>query len=239
MAAVGWLRRLLESDNRDGWREHARESIPEVNDGIAAAAGIAEGFATGGASSRALALTGVVVMVAGALAAAGVRYSEERTEREMHLRLLEAERRSIEQQPDDELEELAGIYRDKGLPAPLARQVAEALTDHDPVAAHADAELRLDDVSELASGWPSARAAMIAGASFAFGAAVPLLLVLTLPSSERIELTFVAVLCALTLTGWIAARLTGLPPRRLVVRNLGFGVLTMAAGLLVGALVGL
>ena len=48
--------------------------------------------------------------------------------------------------PDGELEELVGIYQGKGLDAELARQVAAALTERDPVAAHTDAELRLDEL---------------------------------------------------------------------------------------------
>jgi vacuolar iron transporter family protein len=236
---VTWLRNLSASDDPDGWQVHARESIPEINDGIAAAAGIAEGFAQSGASARTLALTGVVVMVAGALAAAGARFSEERTESEMNVRLLESERASIEAEPDAELAELTGIYRDKGLPASLARQVAEALTEHDAVAAHAEAELHLTDLDELRSAWPSVRAALIAGLSFAIGAALPLLLVFVLPAGDRVQLTFVAVLVALALTGGIAAWLTELPPLRLIVRNLALGAVTMGAGVLVGALVGL
>jgi VIT1/CCC1 family predicted Fe2+/Mn2+ transporter len=58
--------------------------------------------------------------------------------------LLEAERASIEADPAGEFEELVGIYEAKGLNPGLARQVAEALTELDPVAAHADAELRLE-----------------------------------------------------------------------------------------------
>jgi hypothetical protein len=58
--------------------------------------------------------------------------------------LLGAERASIEADPAGEFEELVGIYEAKGLNPGLARQVAEALTELDPVAAHADAELRLE-----------------------------------------------------------------------------------------------
>ena len=58
--------------------------------------------------------------------------------------LLEAERASIEADPAGEFEELVGIYEAKGLDPRLARQVAEALTELDPVAAHADAKRQLD-----------------------------------------------------------------------------------------------
>jgi VIT family protein len=113
---MSWLQRVLLVDDRKGWRERARESIVDLNDGIVPAAGTAEGFAV---------------------------YAEERTEWEMHHRMVEAERASIEADPSGEFEELAAAYEAKGLETGLAAQVAAALTARDPVAAHADAELDL------------------------------------------------------------------------------------------------
>ena len=79
----------------EAWRGRARESILEVNDGIVSAAGIAEGFASVGASLRTLLLAGTSVTLAGGLAAAGARYTEVRTEWEMNRALIDAERASI------------------------------------------------------------------------------------------------------------------------------------------------
>ena len=142
--AMRWLQRILLIDDREGWRERARESIVDLNDGIVSAAGIAEGFAAAGASTRALVFAGATVVLTGGLAAAGSRYAEERTEWEMHNRLVEAERASIEADPAGELEELVATYEGKGLEPALARQVAAALTARDPLAAHADAEPETD-----------------------------------------------------------------------------------------------
>ena len=105
----------------EAWRGRARESILEVNDGIVAAAGIAEGFASVGASLRTLLFAGTSVTLAGGLAAAGARYSEVRTEWEMNRALIEAERASILADPEGELAELAEIYEAKGLDAQLAQ----------------------------------------------------------------------------------------------------------------------
>jgi vacuolar iron transporter family protein len=232
---ASWLRRVVGADRREGWSEHARESILDANDGIVTAAGVAEGFAKAGASTGTLLLAGAVVVVAGGLAAAGARYSEERTEWEMDRGLLEAERASIEADPQAELDELVQIYETKGLSPGLAREVAVALTQHDPVAAHAEAELHLDTaVSPLSS----LHGALIAGLCYALGAAVPLAVVSASPVGPRIELTFAAVLLALALTGWFTSWLTGLPPFRLVRRNLMLGTATLAAGFVVGLLSG-
>jgi VIT1/CCC1 family predicted Fe2+/Mn2+ transporter len=232
---VSWLRAFLGVGDDEDWREYARESILDVNDGIASAAGIAEGFAKAGASTRTLILAGLAVIIAGGLAAAGARYGEERTEWEMKHNLLEAERASIEADPETEFEELADIYKAKGLSTELARQVASALTAKDPVAAHADVELRLDDLGPTPTGL---YAGLVAGLSYAVGAALPLAVIIVLPGGGRIELTYAAVLLALATTGWFASWLTGLSALRLVRRNLILGAATMAGGLAVGLVVG-
>jgi VIT1/CCC1 family predicted Fe2+/Mn2+ transporter len=227
---VTWL--WLDAARLTGWRDRIRESILEVNDGIVSAAGVAEGFATAGAGLRTLLFAGIAIILAGGLAAGGARYAEVRTEWEMHRTLIEEERASIAADPDGELAELAGIYEAKGLDAALARQVAEALTDHDPVAAHTDAELRLDALGTISGAW---YAGLIAGLSFGVGAIVPLAAIYLLPVGERQPLTFAIVLVALGLTGWLAAWLTNLPVLRLVRRNVVLGAATMVVTVVIGA----
>jgi vacuolar iron transporter family protein len=231
MALVYWLRGSIGMDSLEALRHGARASILDINDGITSAAGVAEGFVSVGASASTLLFAGTAVILAGGSAAAGARYSEVRTEWEMNRALLEAERASIEADPAGEFEELVGIYEAKGLNPRLARQVAQALTERDPVAAHADAELRLETLGPASGALP---AAVTAGLGYGIGAAVPLAAVSWLPVGDRLALTFVAVLVALALTGWFAAWLTGLPVLRLVRRNVLLGGAIMSASLLVG-----
>jgi VIT1/CCC1 family predicted Fe2+/Mn2+ transporter len=228
---VNWVRGGMVKDHLDTLRPHAQASIVDVNDGIASAAGVAEGFISVGASARTLLLAGTAVILAGGSAVAGARYSEVRTEWEMNRALLEAERASIEADPAGELEELAGIYEAKGLDPRLARQVAEALTERDPVAAHADAELHLGTMGPKSAAVP---ATVTAGLCYGIGAAVPLAAMSWLPLHDRLALTFLVVLAALGLTGWFAAWLTRLPVSRLVLRNILLGSAIMSASILVG-----
>jgi VIT1/CCC1 family predicted Fe2+/Mn2+ transporter len=231
MALVNWLRDRMGKDNLDTLRSLARESILDVNDGVTSAAGIAEGLVSVGAATRTLLFAGTAVILAGGSAAAWARYSEVRTEWEMNHARLEAERASIDADPAGEFEELVGIYEAKGLDSRLARQVAEALTERDPVAAHADAELRLESLGPTSGAIP---AAVIAGLGYGIGAAVPLAGMRWLPLGDRVTVTFVAVLTALALTGWLAAWLTELPVLRLVRRNVLLGGATMLASILIG-----
>jgi vacuolar iron transporter family protein len=127
-------------------------------------------------------------------------------------------------------------YEAKGLDAQLAGQVARALTDRDPVVAHTDAELRLDELRSASGALP---AAATAGLSYGVGALLPLTAMYLLPLGERMPITFLIVLVALGLTGWLAARLTDLPAIRLMRRNVLLGTATMVIGVLVGKAVGL
>jgi VIT1/CCC1 family predicted Fe2+/Mn2+ transporter len=231
MALVNWLRRIFGGDNPKPLRHRVTASILDANDGITSAAGIAEGFLSAGASTKTLLFAGTALILAGGSAAAGARYSEVRTEWEIDNAEIEAERASIEADPAGEFEELVGIYEAKGLNSRLARQVAEALTESDPVAAHTDAELRLEPPGLTSGALP---AACMAGLSYGIGAAVPLALIKWLPLDDRMTVTFVTILVALGLTGWLAARLTGLPVLRLVRRNVLLGSAIMAASILAG-----
>jgi VIT1/CCC1 family predicted Fe2+/Mn2+ transporter len=206
----------------------------DVNDGIVSAAGIAEGFASAGVSTNTLLIAGVTTMLAGGCAAAGARYTEVRTEWEMNRAILDAERASIHADPAGELEELVGLYIVKGLGEDLARQVAQALTARDPLAAHADAELNLIALGPTSG---AASAGLVTGLCYAGGAGLPIAGILLLPVGERIVLTFLAVLIALMLTGWFASWLTGLPAPRLILRNVVLGGATMLATVLFGTLI--
>jgi VIT1/CCC1 family predicted Fe2+/Mn2+ transporter len=231
MTPVNWLRSSTVNDNLDTLRRDAQQSILDVNDGIMSAAGITEGFVSAGATTTTLLLAGAAIILAGGSAVAGARYAEVRTEWEVKHALLEEERASIEADPAGELAELAGIYEAKGLPPQLARQVAEALTERDPLAAHADAELRLEELGPTSGAIP---AAVTAGLCYGIGAALPIAPIAWLPLGDRLELTFAVILIALGLTGWLAAWLTRLPVLKLVRRNVLLGGAIMAASILVG-----
>ena len=231
MTLVSWLGGIFSGIDLADLRDHATDSILDINDGITSAAGIAEGFLSAGATAQTLLFAGTAVILAGGSAAGAGRYSEVRTEWEMNRAQIEAERASIESDPEGEFEELTGIYEAKGLSRQLARQVAEALTERDPVAAHADAELRLEALRPTSGGL---LAGVTAGLCYGAGAALPLAAMSWLPLDDRLILTFLAILIALVLTGWLAAWLTGLPVLRLVRRNVLLGGAIMAASILAG-----
>ncbi|HSM53734.1 MAG TPA: VIT1/CCC1 transporter family protein, partial [Erythrobacter sp.] len=137
-------------------------------------------------------------------------------------------------QPEAELDELTGIYVDRGLEPALARQVAEALTAHDVMAAHRRDELGL---SEATAARPL-QAAIASALTFSVGAALPLLVVLLVPVAMLTAGVVAVSLLALALLGAMGAQAGGAPLAKPVIRVVFWGALAMAVTAGVGKLVG-
>src|ERR1700742_997521 len=197
--------------------------FPEASDGILTSAGICEGFAGAGVSSSVLVFAGFAALVAGTLAMGTVEYSKLRAERDQLLGQLARERVLIENAPEDELDELTQLYVSRGLSPGLARQVAVELTAHDALAAHAEAEYGIT-AATLPAPLPDSLAT---AAAFAAGAVLPWLAIVLIPGPVRAAVTFVIVLLALALTGWVSARISDVRPARPILRTAGIGALSM------------
>jgi len=203
-----------------GW---IRPQVPEASDGILTSAGICEGFVGAGVSPGVLIFAGFAGLVAGTLAMGAVEYSKLRAQRDQQVAQLAAERVRLETTPDAELDELTKLYVSRGLSPGLARQVAIELTTHDALAAHAEAEYGITSDSLTAP----LRDALGVSVAFAAGAVLPWLAVVLIPGSSRASVTFLIVLAALALTGWISARISDVHPMLPIVRMAGIGGLSM------------
>ncbi|NMO89429.1 VIT family protein [Actinomycetospora sp. TBRC 11914] len=219
------------SDARLNW---LRAGVLGANDGIVSVAGIVLGVA-GATAERAPILTaGVAGLVAGAVSMALGEYVSVSSQRDSQRSMLAKERRELAEDPEDELAELTAIYEGKGLSPETAEQVARELTDHDAFAAHVEAELGIDP-EELSSPWQAAGASALA---FTLGGILPMLAILLPPAGWRVPVTFVAVLVALGLAGWISATLGGSSVRKAVLRVVIGGALGLAVTYGIGSLVG-
>ena len=200
-----------------------RPHIPEASDGILTSAGICEGFAGAHVNSGVLIFAGFAGLLAGTLAMGAVEYSKLRAEYDRQVAELAAERLQLDTDPDAELDELTGLYVSRGLSADLARQVAIELTAHDALAAHAEAEYGITSASLTAP----LRDALAVSVAFAAGAVLPWLAIVLIPGPSRAPVTFVIVLAALALTGWVSARISQVHPMIPMVRTASIGGLSM------------
>ncbi|MCV7309903.1 VIT1/CCC1 transporter family protein [Mycobacterium paraffinicum] len=211
-----------------------RAGVLGANDGIVSTAGIVVGVAAATVERAPVLTAGTAGLVAGAVSMALGEYVSVSTQRDTEKALLHKERQELRDDPAAELDELAALYEAKGLNAATARTVAEELTDHNPLLAHAEVELGINP-EELTNPWQAASSSAL---SFAVGALLPLVAILAPPATWRIPVTVVAVLAALVLTGAVSAGLGGAPKSRAVLRNVIGGGLALSITYLIGHLVG-
>ncbi|WP_397519176.1 VIT family protein [Rhodococcus pyridinivorans] len=209
-----------------------RAGVLGANDGIVSTAGLVVGVAAATANESAILTAGAAGLAAGAVSMALGEYVSVSAQRDTERAALYTERRELAAMPEAELDELAALLEGKGLSAVTARAAAEELTARDPLAAHAEVELGIDP-TELANPWV---AALSSAVSFTLGALVPLLMVVSVPDTARIPVTFVAVLCALAATGSISAWLGRARRGRAVMRVVFGGALAMVVTYGVGQL---
>ena len=141
---------------REGW---LRAAVLGANDGILSTAGLVLGVAASGASVGAIATAGIAGLVAGALSMAAGEYVSVSSQRDSQMADLALEERELATDPEGELQELAGIYRGRGLDAELALRVAEELTAADALTTHARDELGIVEMrmaKPLEAAWTSA-----------------------------------------------------------------------------------
>jgi VIT1/CCC1 family predicted Fe2+/Mn2+ transporter len=217
--------------DRVGW---LRAAVLGANDGIISIAGLVVGVAASGADARVVLGSGIAGIVAGAMSMAAGEYVSVQSQADTEHADIAKETRELAEDPDAELQELTHIYVQRGLAPELAKQVAQQLTAHDALAAHARDEL---GITESLRARPL-QAALASAAAFAAGAALPILAVLLAPAG-RIEPVVVAVtLLALLLSGALAARVGGAGVVRGALRVGFWGAMAMAAAALIGRLFG-
>lgn len=211
-----------------------RAAVLGANDGIVSTAGVVVGVAGATSDRGAIIIAGVAAAVAGALSMAAGEYVSVSTQRDSERAMLHLEKRELHEDPEGELEELTQLYEAKGISRHLAQEVAQELTAHDALAAHAEVELGIDP-EDLTNPWHAAWASMVA---FSVGSLLPLLVITLSPATIRTWMTVLVVALSLALTGWTSARLGKSPTGRAIMRNVGGGLIAMGITYLIGSLVG-
>lgn len=216
---------------RTGW---LRAAVLGANDGIVSTASLVLGVAAAGTGTRAVMLAGIAGLVAGAMSMAAGEYVSVSSQADTERSDLERERRELAEFPEQEHEELVGIYMQRGLDRPLADQVATQLMARDALAAHGRDEL---GISEVLAANP-VQAALASAAAFSAGAMLPLLAVLVLPGNGLMWGVGASSVLFLAALGAVAARTGGAPVMRSVLRVAFWGALAMGLTTAVGSLFG-
>jgi len=217
--------------HRIGW---LRAAVLGANDGIVSTASLIVGVAAADSTRSTILVAGVAGLVAGAMSMAAGEYVSVSSQADTERADLDREREELVTDNDREHAELAAIYVARGLDADLASRVATQLTAKDALMAHARDEL---GISDNLSARP-VQAALASASTFAVGAAMPLLLILVVPTTALVWTVSGSSLLFLALLGALAARAGGSPLWKSVVRVTFWGALAMALTAAVGALFG-
>ena len=228
------MTRHLPEKHHTGSIAWLRAAVLGANDGIVSTASLVIGVAAAHATHADIMVAGVAGLVAGAMSMAAGEYVSVHSQADTEKADLERERKELAADYVGERIELTAIYVNRGLDPVLAQQVARQLMDHDAIGAHARDEL---GITEAFSARPL-QAALASAASFAVGAALPLLVVFMSSESSMITLIAVTSLLFLALLGALAARAGGADVATGTMRVTFWGALAMAATAAVGALFG-
>jgi VIT1/CCC1 family predicted Fe2+/Mn2+ transporter len=217
--------------NRIGW---LRAAVLGANDGIVSTASIMVGVAAADLDAATVLLTGVAALVAGAISMAAGEYVSVSSQADVEQAERQRESREQAADPEAELQELAEIYRARGVDPDLALKVAEQLMRRDPVGTHMRDELGIADTMVARP----VQAAVASAASFCAGAIIPVLLVLVVPQQYLAPAIISATLVLLAILGAVGARAGGANIVRGATRVLFWGALGMGATAAIGRLFG-
>ena len=216
---------------RTGW---LRAAVLGANDGVLSTASLVLGVAAANGSRANVLIAGVAALVAGAMSMAAGEYVSVYSQKDTEDADLALERKELRTNDRAEHAELAAIYVDRGLEPALAKTVADQLMAHDALGAHARDELGITPTLEARP----IQAALASAASFAVGAAMPLIATAIAPPATLLIAVPAASLVVLACFGALAARAGGARMAPGALRVCFWGALAMAVTAGAGALFG-
>ena len=221
----------LPSDTvENGKLNRLRAAVLGANDGIVSVSAVVMGVAGAAVDSKAVAVSGLAALIAGALSMAVGEYVSVSSQSDAEKVYIEREKRELREQPERALDELAHEYMKHGVSKETAHVVAKELTAKDALRAHLRMNFNLDP-DDINNPWQAAIASLVA---FTVGGLIPFAAMVLSPAEYRVPATVVAVVIALCITGYASATAGNASRRRAIVRVLVGGVLAMGITYIVG-----
>ena len=218
----------------NGKLNRLRAAVLGANDGIVSVSSVVMGVAGATSDHRAITMSGLAALVAGALSMAVGEYVSVSSQSDAEKAYIRKEEKDLQDDPEGELDELAREYMKQGVSESTAHQVAKELTEKDALGAHLQVHFNLDP-DDINSPWQAATASLVA---FTIGGLVPFLTIVFAPTEYRIGATVAAVVVALIVTGYFSAAAGNASHVRAVVRVVIGGLLAMVLTYFVGVLFG-
>jgi vacuolar iron transporter family protein len=231
LAQAGEEKRPANRIERTGW---IRAAVLGADDGIVSTASLLLGVASAHGSRQSVMVAGIAGLFAGAMSMAAGEYVSVHSQADTERAELRRERTEHKADIAGELEELAGIYIERGIEPALATKVAAQLMAHDALGAHARDELGITSQQQARP----VQAALASAGSFAVGAGVPLAIGFVIPTGSFMTIMPAASLILLAVLGGLAAHAGGAGIVKGALRVMFWGALAMAITAGAGAFFG-
>jgi vacuolar iron transporter family protein len=227
----------LEGRHRAPGGNALRAAVLGANDGLTSNLALVMGVAGAQLATKAILITGLSGLLAGAGSMAIGEWISVQSARELYQRQVRTEASEIHSVPDEEQEELALIYEAKGLPREEAEQVAERLMADEQAALDAMVREELGlDPNELGGSPYSAAASSFV--LFAIGAIVPLIPYFITSGTAALVGAIGCAALGLFCIGALITLLTGRSAIFSGTRQLIFGLLAAGVTFFLGRLIG-
>lgn len=215
--------------HRSGW---LRATVLGANDGIVSTASLIIGVAAASSEQHTVVMAGTAGLVAGAMSMAAGEYVSVSSQADLERADIRLEKDHQTADPDFEHQELASIYRKRGLSHQLADQVATELMNHDALGAHVRDELGIDQRLRA----KPFLAALSSACAFTAGGLLPLIVAILMPLTQLTSVVALVCILCLMLLGAVAAYAGGASTLRGATRIALWGAGAMLATALVGQL---
>ncbi|KPN79214.1 Membrane protein [Apilactobacillus kunkeei] len=211
-----------------------RAGVMGSNDGILSVAGIVIGVAGATSNTFSIFISGIAGMIAGTVSMAMGEYVSVNSESDSQKNAVEKQKDALKNNYETEFNIVKEKYISSGISDELATKATTEMMNKDALVTTVREKYGFN-VNQFTSPYAAAIASMI---SFPTGSILPLVAISLFPAKIKIIATFIAVLIALSLTGYSAAMLSNADRFKSTIRNVASGMLTMLVTYLIGLLVG-
>ncbi|MCX8742566.1 VIT family protein [Lactobacillus sp. B3795] len=211
-----------------------RAGVMGSNDGILSVAGIVIGVAGATSNTFSIFISGIAGMIAGTVSMAMGEYVSVNSESDSQKNAVERQKVALRDNYDSEFKIVKEKYMNSGISDELATKATTEMMNKDALVTTVREKYGFN-VNQFTSPYAAAIASMI---SFPTGSILPLVAISLFPANIKVVATFIAVLIALSLTGYTAAMLSNANRLKSTLRNVASGMLTMLVTYLIGLLVG-
>ena len=230
-----WVRDHLENERRQSsLLGEIREVIFGAQDGLVSTLAVVSTVAGAFPNRFTILIAGIASGLAGVFSMAAGEYMSSKSQREIFDAQIVDEREEVEDRPGEAEAEMAYMFEEDGLPAEESRHVAAALAKHPEVLLKTMVEKELGLVVEDRSGSPL-QGALVMGAAFGAGAAVPILPYVFLPVQAGAYASVIATALVLFGLGVIKSRWTRRNPFVSGIEILALGAFAGVAGYFFGS----